>query len=55
MKWIIDNLGTIIVLSVLVTVLTLIIVYRVKAKKRGENSCGCNCSNCAGRDFCHKK
>ena len=52
-SWLWQNLGTIIVLAVLVSVLVFIIVSRVKAKKRGESSCGCNCQNCAGRGVCH--
>lgn len=34
--------------------LLIFIAYRlVTAKKRGESSCGCGCSQCAMRDACH--
>jgi len=34
--------------------LLVFIAYRlVRAKKRGESSCGCGCSQCAMRDTCH--
>ncbi|MBE5741845.1 MAG: FeoB-associated Cys-rich membrane protein [Clostridiales bacterium] len=53
--WIVENLGTIIVLTVLIAIVTLIIVCRIRAKKRGESSCGCKCPNCAGCSVCHSK
>lgn len=40
------NLGTIIVLIVLVAIVFLIIRKLVKDKKKGVGACGCDCSNC---------
>lgn len=55
LKWLSENIGTVIVLAVLIVIVVAIIVYRIKAKKRGESSCGCKCSDCAGCSTCHAK
>ncbi|MBQ8725634.1 MAG: FeoB-associated Cys-rich membrane protein [Clostridia bacterium] len=54
-EWIVQNLGTIIVATVLIAVIALIIVCRIRAKKRGESSCGCKCSECGSCTACHNK
>lgn len=53
--WLRQNIGTIAVLIVLVAIVTFIIVCRIKAKKRGESSCGCKCSDCSSCGMCHQK
>lgn len=53
MWWILQNLGTICVSIVLIAIVTLIIIFRIKAKKKGVSSCGCNCAGCSGRTVCH--
>lgn len=55
LNWILQNLGTIIVAIAVATIITLIIVFRVRAKKKGVSSCGCNCKNCASYGVCHSK
>jgi hypothetical protein len=55
LDWLAQNLGTIVVLLVLIAVVALIIRYLVGQKKRGKTSCGCNCAGCAMRNACHGK
>lgn len=52
-EWIMQNLPTIIICSVIAAVVALIIIHMVKDKKRGKSSCGCGCSACAMKDCCH--
>lgn len=53
--WIMNNIGTIGVCAVLLVIVTAIIIYLVKQKKAGKNSCncGCGCTHCAMKDTCH--
>ena len=53
MAWILNNLSTILVGLVLLAVLGGIVLYMIRQRKRGESSCGCNCSHCAMRGTCH--
>lgn len=50
-----NNIGTIIVLLVLITVVASIVFHQIKLKKKGKNTCGCGCSSCAMSEICHKK
>ena len=54
MNWLIENIGSIIIVGVLILISSLIIVNRVKAKKNGKGSCGCGCSECSMQNVCHK-
>ena len=54
MNWLIENIGSIIVVCALVAVATLSIVGNVKNKKKGKSNCGCGCSNCSMNGICHK-
>lgn len=53
MDFITQNIGTIIVLTVLAAVIALIIRKMRKDKKEGKASCGCGCDGCAMKDKCH--
>ncbi len=56
MAWLIQNLGTIIVALILVTVCALIIRKIVKDKRSGKSpTCGCGCSGCSMSGICHEK
>ena len=46
-----QNIGTIIVLLILLAVVAAIIAGQVKAKKQGRSSCGC--SGCPNSGACH--
>lgn len=54
MNWIIDNLGTIFVLSILIVIIGLVINSMIRNKKKGKSPCGCNCSTCPAGGTCHK-
>lgn len=53
MDFLLKNIGTIIVLAVLVLVVVLIIRHMKKDKAAGKTFCGCGCANCAMRGSCH--
>ncbi len=56
MDWLIQNLGTVIVLAILVLVCFLIIRKIVRDKKSGKSpTCGCGCGGCAMSGICHEK
>ena len=48
-----ENIGSILVLFGVAAVIALIVVFRIRAKKKGETGCGCGCSSCPGRFTCH--
>ena len=52
--WLYENLGSIIVGIVLITIVSLVIVGKIKNKKSNKNGCGCGCSNCSMNGICHK-
>lgn len=54
MEWILTNIGTLVVGTVLVLLTTIIILIMVKNKKSGKSSCGCGCENCSARTNCKK-
>ena len=51
--WLMNNWGSILVVTVLTVIIALIIIKMIKDKKSGKTSCGCGCSNCAMRESCH--
>lgn len=53
LAWLSQNLGTIVVCIVLAAIVTAIIVYMIKNKKKGKSTCGCGCSNCQMSSICH--
>ena len=55
LAWITENIGTILISTVLLLVVVLIIRRLVKDKKKGKSSCGCNCAHCAMSGSCHQK
>ncbi len=52
-EWLIQNLGSILILTVVLAIVTVIVILRIRAKKKGETGCGCGCSSCPGRFTCH--
>lgn len=53
--WIINNIGSIIVLLAVVAIVTLVIAKMIRDKRRGKSSCSCGCGGCAMKDTCHAK
>ncbi len=53
MTWLINNIGTILVLALLIAIVAFIILHIKKDKAAGKSSCGCGCANCAMRGKCH--
>ena len=47
LSWLSANVGNIVIIAVLVTIVTLIIVSMVRGKRQGKSSCGGSCSHCA--------
>ncbi len=55
LKWICDNIGLIIICTILIVLVTLAIISVIKDKKKGRSSCGCNCGSCPMSGSCHSK
>ncbi len=54
MTWLLQNLGTILVLAVLAVVCALIVCKMIRDKKSGKSpTCGCGCGGCAMSGICH--
>ena len=48
-----ENIGSIAILAILLTVLALVAFKLIRDKKRGKSSCGASCSNCPMSGKCH--
>lgn len=55
LRFITENLSSIIIGAVLIAAVVLIIMSLRKNKKEGKSSCGCGCTNCAMSGACHNK
>ena len=44
LHWITENLSTIIVSAILLAIIIATSVYRIRQRKKGRSSCGCNCA-----------
>lgn len=53
-EWLAYNLGTIVVVLILIGVFTWIAVTLIRDKKSGKGSCGCGCESCALHGKCGK-
>ena len=53
--WLVANIGTILASLVIAGFVALIIISMIKDKKKGRNSCGCGCANCALNGTCHAR
>ena len=56
-RWIVDNIATIIILAILILAVGAIIRNMIKNKKSGKSSCSCgsSCGGCPVGESCHKK
>lgn len=55
LAWLIGNIGTIIICTVLIAIVAAIIVGMVRNKKKGKSACGCGCADCPMGGSCHSK
>lgn len=55
LEFLTENLSTILIGAVILTVVALIIVKLARDRRKGKNSCGCGCENCPSACVCHKK
>lgn len=55
MNWVLDNLASIIVLTVVIAIIALVVIKMIKDKKNGKQNCSCGCEGCAFKDNCHTK
>ena len=55
LAWLSANIGTILIVLVLLAVVVGIIIKLRKDKKKGVSSCGGNCAHCAMGGACHQK
>jgi hypothetical protein len=50
-----QNIGTVIVLLILLAIVAAIIAGLAKDRKQGRTSCGCGCKGCPNSGMCHGK
>ncbi len=55
LSWIVNNLGSILVLAVLLLTVGLVLAFHLRRKRQGKSSCGCGCASCPMADKCHPK
>jgi len=53
LAWIMENMATIIICTVLIIMVAAAIVSMVRGKRKGRSSCGCGCAGCAMNGACH--
>ena len=56
--WLSANIGTILVLVIVIALVVAISIHLINNKKQGKSSCGAGCSGCAGcamHGSCHSK
>ena len=53
--WLSANLGTILIVLLLIAVVTCIFVKLRRDKKKGKSACGAGCAQCAMHGACHMK
>ena len=54
LAWISSNIGTVLVVAVLVLIVFLIVRSMLRDKKAGRSSCGSNCAHCQMTGKCHE-
>ena len=54
LDWLLKNIGTIIICTVIMVVIAAIIVSMVKNGNKGKSACGCGCADCPMSGSCHK-
>ncbi|MBQ2557871.1 MAG: FeoB-associated Cys-rich membrane protein [Lachnospiraceae bacterium] len=52
--WLTENIGTIIVLVIVLACAGFAAWKIVRDRRNGKSSCGCGCANCAMHEMCHK-
>lgn len=55
MTWVLANIGTIITLLILITIISCITYSMIRNAKKGQSSCGCKCSSCPMGGTCHQQ
>lgn len=53
--WLAKNSATILISIALTAVVTLIIIYIIRKRRKGRSCCGCNCAGCPMSGSCHPK
>ena len=54
-EWCKYNLGSVIILIVLIAIVALIVAHMIKKKIQGKPNCSCGCTNCAMQNICHRQ
>lgn len=54
LPWLSENLATIIIGTLVLSLLIFVTVRLVRNKRAGKSSCSCGCGGCAMRDACQK-
>ncbi|MBO4866871.1 MAG: FeoB-associated Cys-rich membrane protein [Ruminococcus sp.] len=51
--WLSENIGNIIVITIVEAILALALRSVIKDRMSGKGGCGCGCSSCAMKGKCH--
>jgi hypothetical protein len=49
-----ENISTIIISALVFGLMTWVVVYRIRQRKKGGGSCGCGCSGCPEAGRCER-
>lgn len=52
-NFLMQNIGTIVVMLMVAAVLTLAVLKLYRDKKNGKSSCGCKCAGCPNSSVCN--
>lgn len=55
LTWLLENIGTILVLAVVLAVVGLVVAGMVRERRQGKSTCGGNCAHCGACSCCGKK
>lgn len=55
LEFISNNIGTAIVVIILILIVGAIIRTLIQDKKKGKSSCGGHCAGCANSQYCHSQ
>lgn len=50
-----NNIGSLLVLLALAATVTAILLFHIRAKRRGKSTCGSGCASCPMAGKCHAK
>ena len=50
-----ENIGSLLVLFIILAIVTLVCIFRFRKRRRGEGGCGSGCKTCPMATKCHRE